>query len=320
MTGALHPIFALDITADGTARAAPDTGPAPGPGARWRWVHCDLGDAGLPGWAHAHLPAVAATALVQAETRPRCTPHGAGVILNLRGVNLNPGQDAADMVSLRLWVSDTLVVSVRMRRVFAIDTLRREAEAGDAPPDPGAFLCRLADLLTDRLEEVSLGLEDATDALEEAILGEDHERAADLAPTRRTAIRLHRYVGPQREALARLARIGAPLLQPDQQVLMSETANRVTRAVEELTGVTARLAALHDHLDAFHSARLGRNGYVLSVVAAIFLPLSFLTGLFGVNVAGMPGLAWPWAFAVLCVANLALGVALYAIFRALRWL
>ncbi len=100
---------------------------------------------------------------------------------------------------------------------------------------------------------------------------------------------------------------------------MREVANRTFRPVEELDATRDRLASLRSHVDSLHAARIGRQGFVLSVVAAIFLPLGFLTGLFGVNVAGMPGIDTPWAFAVLAVGSAAIGVALYPMFRLMRW-
>jgi zinc transporter len=56
------------------------------------------------------------------------------------------------------------------------------------------------------------------------------------------------------------------------------------------------------------------------VGAGIFLPVSFLTGLFGVNVGGMPGLNSPWAFAILCGAMVLLALVLVAIIRRMKWL
>jgi len=321
--GTLQPIAAFDVAASGgtTPIAEPWPGIAPAEGATWRWLHLDLADPGLEEWAEAHLPEMAATALLQTETRPRCTPLGDGTILNLRGVNLNPGQEVEDMVSLRLWATPALVVSVRIRRVYAVEDLRRAAMAGMAPETPGAFLAALADGLTDRLESVSLALEDDTDTLEETIMeGDALEPAIALAPLRRKAIRLRRFAGPQREALARLSEVADRLVAREDRLLIGESANRTTRVVEEIDSVTARLVALQDHVEARRSLSMGRNSYVLSVVAAIFLPLTFITGLFGVNVAGMPGIAWPWAFAALSIANIVIGIVLLLAFRRMKWL
>ncbi|SMX41878.1 zinc transporter ZntB [Actibacterium lipolyticum] len=322
MTRSLSPLAAFDINEDGRATAITEAWPdaKPGTGARWRWLHLELSDPNMATWVQEHLPPVAANALVQAETRPRCDAHDGGIILNLRGVNMNPGQETDDMVSLRLWVTDRLIVSSRLRKIFAVDEIRKEAVAGTAPASPDAFLQRLVEGLTDRLEAVSLSLEDATDALEDAILEEDDLQATALAPTRRKVIRIRRYVGPQREALHRLTQSDNILVGPHSRQLLAESANRATRIVEELDSVSARLTALQDHLYAEHSARMSRNGYVLSVVAAIFLPLGFLTGLFGMNVAGMPGTEWAHAFAVVSMIMALIGVGLFALFRVLKWL
>ncbi|ALG90182.1 MULTISPECIES: zinc transporter ZntB [Actibacterium] len=322
MAHVLSPLAAFDIAEDGRASPVAEDWPAAAPraGARWRWLHLDVTNPAMAGWAAEHLPEVGAAALSQPETRPRCDALGAGLILNLRGVNMNPGQESDDMVSLRMWVGEALIVSARVRKVFAVDALRQAALAGHAPPTPDAFLLRLTEGLTDRIEAVSLALEDATDTLEEEIFDHDRFDADALAPTRRKVIRLRRYIGPQREALNRLAQSPLPLIGPEMRPMLAETANRATRAVEELDAVSARLAALQEHVNAELSARMGRNGYVLSVVAAIFLPLGFFTGLFGVNLAGIPGTAAPHAFAVLTVMLSALGLGLFALFRWRKWL
>jgi zinc transporter len=77
--------------------------------------------------------------------------------------------------------------------------------------------------------------------------------------------------------------------------------------------------SLRAHVDSIHAARIGRNGYVLSVVAAIFLPLGFLTGLFGVNLGGIPGSSSPTGFFLLSVALVLIGIALWAVLRWRRW-
>ena len=68
------------------------------------------------------------------------------------------------------------------------------------------------------------------------------------------------------------------------------------------------------------SEQLNKNMYVLSVIAGIFLPLGFVTGLLGVNVDGIPGDKTPWAFAVLCVLMVALGVFEVWLFRRFKWI
>ncbi|MEQ3626891.1 MAG: zinc transporter ZntB [Celeribacter sp.] len=316
-------ICAFDVTPSGEARAvAPgDITPVPGPGAIYRWLHFDLREPGLEAWLRSFLHPIPVRAMLDPETRPRCEPLDEGLMLNLRGVNLNEGEDFDDMISLRLWVAPGLIVSGRFRKIFAVDAMRQRMETGDAPASTGSYLARLLAELTMRTETFTVKLEDDTDDLEEDILddGMGEEGQENLGPMRRSAIKLRRHLGPQRDALTRLLGQEGLFSKSDRNDLR-ETLNRLTRMVEELETSRDRLAAMQDHLDVQQQARMGRNGYVLSVVAAIFLPLGFFTGLFGVNVAGMPGTDWPWAFATLSLAMTVLALLLFIVFRWRDWL
>lgn len=308
----LSPVCAFDITPQG-ATPVTDPWPAMRGAAGFRWLHLDLTASHTRDWIQENVPEIAAAALVQAETRPRFEVEETGIILNLRGVNMNPGQDADDMVSLRIWVTDGTVISARIRKIFAIDDLRAQIEAGQPPRSQGGLLVRVAKGLVDRIETVSLALEARVDALEDAVA------PADVAPLRRSVIKLRRYVGPQREALEDFAAAESGVLDAIQTARMREVANRAARIVEELDAARDRLVAVQDHMDAKAQARLTHNNYLLAIVAAIFLPLGFVTGLFGVNVGGIPGADAPWAFALLCLGLLALGAGLALALKIWRW-
>ena len=322
---ALARIAAFDIRADGTAAPVtePWPAPAPAPGFAWRWLHCDRTDAGFIRWAAAHLPPPARAALIEAQTRPRCEPHGEGLILTLRGINRNDGAEEEDMVALRLWVAPGLVVSARLRPTHAHRDLLAGMEGGRAPVSPGLWLIGLCDQLMRGIEAVTAARDDAVDALEEMLLDErpDGDGAGLTGITRlaRSVIRLRRHVAPQREALAALAAAGTPALSPDERAGLREIVNRATRAVEELDALRGRLASLRGHVDSRQAARIGRNGFVLSVVAAVFLPLGLLTGLMGVNLQGIPGQAHPVGFWYFTGGLVLLGAGLWLVFRWLRW-
>lgn len=311
-------VCGFDIWADGAAIAVADDAPRPATGAAWRWLHFEV--AGLEEWSNAHLPPLAAATLCQPETRPRCEAFPEGVAINLRGVNLNDGHRAEDMVSLRIWVTDELVVTARLRKVMALDAIRHACDTGKGPETPGKFLDLTARGLVDRAEQVAADLEEATSTLEENSLETQGITADDIVRHRLAVIMLRRFASPQRDALNNLTTLTGPLLSKSVRLRIRESANRATRLAETLDTLHDRLAVLQDHVDARANHGMGRNSYVLSVVAAIFLPLGFATGLFGVNVAGMPGGETPAAFWVLTLAMAGLGVALLAFFRWMRWL
>ncbi|QFT98338.1 Zinc transport protein ZntB [Roseovarius sp. THAF8] len=310
------PVCAFDIAPDGTARPASENGPDEG----YAWWHFDLAESDLPEWLEAHVPAIPATALLAAETRPRCDRYGDGLMLNLRGVNLNADGPADQMVAVRMWVTERLVVTVRKRRVFAIDAIREDMAAGTAPASPIAFVHDLAQRLMTRVQDTVFDLSRRVDDMEDSVEDDDEDPPEDLAEEQRMAIRLRRYLAPQRDALIALVGTDSELVTSDARARLRELGNLAKLAVEELESMIGRMEAVQDHHATQADQRQNRNGYILSIVAAVFLPLGFITGLFGVNVAGMPGVDTPWAFAALCIGLVVLTVAAIWILRKLKWI
>ena len=101
---------------------------------------------------------------------------------------------------------------------------------------------------------------------------------------------------------------------------MREAADRLTRSVEDLDSARDRAAVTQDEIANRLSELLNKRLYTLSIIAAIFLPLGFLTGLMGVNVGGIPGEGFRWAFLILCVIMAGIGGVQLWVFRKAGWL
>ena len=303
------------ISAAGLARMKPSGGTL--------WLHLDRTASDARDWlnrAGGFDPAVV-EALLASETRPRCVGVGDGLLLALRGVNLNPDSDPEDMVALRIWVNRRGMVSVRGRHLMAVDDLRARIEAGDGPRDSGSMIAMLARRLMRRMEPVIAGLNGRVDALEDITPDADRRKAkAELADVRTEAILLHRYLAPQREALRTAQFAEVDWLSPAHRLELSECVDMTERYVEDLEALRERATVVHDELVALDSERMSRTMYLLSIVAAIFLPLGFITGLLGVNVGGIPGVGNPWGFAIVSAGVFAIAIAEYVIFRHLKWL
>lgn len=312
------PICVFDIFADGTTSVPTETN-LTGPGV-YRWWHFDLTDEMLEPWVREHLHEIPAGSLIQKQTRPRCDRFDGGLILNLRGINMNAGQDADEMVSVRMFVETGLLITVRRKKVFAIDAIRQLAEAQTAPPSPAKFLEDLVRRLTLRVQEHVASIDEQAEFFEIDLEDKETPMPHELPEIRRSVIRLRRYLDPQRAALSKLAALDIPLIPQASQLELHEQANSALIAVEELDELRERLVSVQEEHDANVAQRQARHGYVLSVAAAIFLPLGFLTGLFGVNVGGMPGTGHPWAFAALCLSMTALAVLMFALLRWVRWI
>jgi zinc transporter len=273
------------------------------PGDGLLWVHLNFTAPEAQRWIkeESQLVEVVGEALLADESRPRVTTFDDGLLVALRGINLNPGADPEDMVSLRIWADKSRIVTTRRRKLLSVTDLCSTIETGKGPKTSGEFLEELADRLMSRMAGVIDALEDAVAELEEAVLTEEsYELRPKIASIRRDAIHLRRYMAPQREAISRLQTEKASWLAEEDKVRFRENYDRLTRYLEDLDAARERAAVTQEELMSRLSEQMDKRMYVLSIVAAIFLPLGFLTGLLGINVGGIPGAEYKAAFAVFC--------------------
>lgn len=309
----------IDETGQGHATTP---GIAPAQGGVLCWTRVALSQEGAGDWLHqSGLDPLVVSALTAQDTRPRCTVHGDGALLNLRGVNLNPGDEVEDMVSVRLWITGDAVVSAQLRRLMAVGDVWDSAMRGQGPVRTGDLVARLALRLADRAEPVIAGLNERIDDIEDQVdQGPWAVSRSDLADVRRMAIKLRRHIAPQRDALSTFEIEDLPWITHADRSRLREAVERVTRLSEELDAIRDRAQVVQDQIMEHRSEVMNHQMLILSVVAAIFLPLGLLTGLLGINVGGMPGENDPRAFWIVTAGIVAVGLALYWIFRALGWL
>lgn len=273
------------------------------------WVHLGLNEVETSKWFdEIGLDPLIADALLDERTRPRLLSVAGGIVVILRGVNLNPGADPEDMVSIRAWIEPNRIVTVRLRRLAAVTDLREQIERGNGPTSAPDFLVQLAGKMTDRAGPIVAALEDSVDSLEERTIdGYSAELRHELGERRREAIVLRRYLSPQREALSKLAQEPSGWLDEQQRLALREVGNEVQRYVEALDAARDRAAVVHEEVGHLIAEQTNRTIYLLSLVTAVFLPLSFITGLLGINVDGIPGANQPYAFAVVAALLVGLG-------------
>lgn len=268
------------------------------------WLHLSTDHPDTPAWIDRNLsyldPAIRA-ALTEPETRPRSLRLGSGFLVILRGINYNEGADPEDMVSLRMYIDPYRIVSLSRQPLRSVDTLVERIVAGAGPDRAGLFLADLVELLTDRIEMQVADLDRRADLLEADVIGAPRdELGSEIADQRLELTDLKRFLGPQRDAVGGILRVSdADWLTPGDMARLTEQHDQLIRVVEALEAMRETLTTFRGEIDRARDERLNRNLYVLSVISAVFLPLGFLTGLMGINLAGMPGAEWPpafWAF------------------------
>jgi zinc transporter len=164
-------------------------------------------------------------------------------------------------------------------------------------------------------------LNEQVDDLEEKVDGMDTDKGyGSVAEIRREAILLRRYLAPQRDALNTLSLQDLKWITQHDQLRIREAADQATRITEELEAIRERCVIVSEGLINRRAEEMNRNMMILSVVAAIFLPLGLVSGMMGINVGGMPWLEDGNGFWYVCAIVAAIGFVQLLVFRALKWL
>lgn len=266
--------------------------------APFSWIHADgwREDARAVASRCDHMPEAALSALLAQETRPRCTLMGHGALVNLRGLGAAEDDVGDPLVSIRLWAEEARVISVSYRPLAAMEEVTAQMLAGRIR-DPGDLIAAFAQQITEALDPEVAELGDGLDEIESALT--EHgpaEARRRVSGIRATAISYRRFIAPQRQALERLSMADAAWLEPDDRLHLQEAADRCARMAEELEAVRERSALAHEELTDLRAEQMNVQALIISIVALVFLPLTFLTGLLGMNVEGIPFAHEPWAF------------------------
>ena len=287
------------------------------------WLHFDYEQPQAGVWLsqESGLNDIAVRGLLSEETRPRAISRGDNLLLTLRGVNLNPGAQPDDMVSVRIWTDGHRVISTRRRTLQSTEDMLQDLAEGHGPKSPVELLVYWIDRLVERMGGTVDNFEERVAEAEQQVLSGDIEKLRfDIAQLRKQAIIIRRYLAPQREALSRLYTEQIGWIEEMDRLRLREINDRLIRHIEDIDAVRERAAMTKEELLTQVSEEMNRRSYVFTVVATIFLPLGFFTGLMGINVGGMPGVDEETAFWIVVALCLALTVGLGVLFRMNRWL
>ncbi|MEZ5560849.1 MAG: zinc transporter ZntB [Pseudomonadales bacterium] len=286
-----------------------------------QWLHIDYSFADAEDWLAARgLPDHVIESLVRSDTRPRALAEPGGLLVILRGVNTNPGAVPEDMVSIRIWIEPARIITVRQRRLLSVTDIRERLEQGRGPASAEELLTALIERLADRIADVVEDIEDRVSGYEAEAEGRfGPELRPQLSLTRRQAAGIRRYLAPQREALENLQRYAKDRLADTAVFSIREQSDRITRYVEDLDLARERSLVVQEELMNRIAQEQNERMYVLSIVAAIFLPITFITGIFGMNVAGVPGVEYGPAFWLVAVSMLVISGIIIGLLRLKRW-
>ncbi|PTN04346.1 zinc transporter ZntB [Mangrovibacterium marinum] len=264
-----------------------------------------------------------AAALLKEDSRPRVAVSADELLLVVRGVNLIKGEKPENMISVRIMATKNMIITCQKKRLNSIQSIVDDLEQGNAPKSTGDFIVRLNERLVFNMSDVMEDIEESAISMEELVMdeeGNDDESKSELYNLRRQIIQLKRFLIPQRDALNKLQIEKTNWMTSKQQLRLREVSDYLMRYLEMLDAARELASVSQETLINRSNEQINSRMYLLSIIAALFLPLSFFTGLLGVNLSGIPHAENPNAFlAFILILVIIVGFQFW-FFRKNKWL
>ncbi len=264
------------------------------------WIHLDYQNPKNRSWIQKlSLNAAIIENLLDEDTNPRLSVYQNGIMMVVRCVNSNPAADIDDMIAVHIWLEKERLITLSHRMASPIQAVFNDLRKKHAPKTPVDCFISMAKYMTEDIATAVSQIEEAADALEEDIIvstADDKELRLKLSEIRHSTVGLRRYVAPERNAFQALRTANTPLFSENHQIQLREMTLDLTKSVEDLDSAREHSTFTQEELDSKTNLSISRTMYIMSIIMMIFTPLTFLTGLLGANIGGIPFSANPYGF------------------------
>lgn len=271
-------------------------------------------------WLKRQLGDFNADLITVPSTRSRCTVFEDKALVVLRVAR--PGADPEDVGRqlLSLWIEKGRVIIASELNIVELLGIAAWQQTHHAPVSPADLVARLALRAADRIEPLIERMGDSLDGIEESLIANNHGSRNKLAQLRRTLINMRRLIWPQRDALTTLEIEDLSFFTARDRVRLREAAARTARLGDEMQTLSERAVLVHEQVLDTRAEQMNRTMLLLAAATVVLMPLTVISGVLGMNVAGIPFHDSPYAFWVVSGFLGVLGVAIYLFMRKQKWM
>jgi zinc transporter len=290
---------AREVNADGIVQALAQTDQV-------TWLHFNLSDARARRWLldAAFVPAALREVLQEHDDDRRVESTDGGLLLVVSDFTYEDESDPSEVATLWCHAGRNVLLTARLHALKSADELRLRMRGGLSAASGFELAAQLLEIRTARIKQLASDMTRQLDDIEDEILaGNIKQQREQLGRARRLCARLRRQFAPERADLGRLLHRSAhPLPESDRGALESAVEG-LAFAIEEIAEIYERAKLLQEELASRLAENTGRNLYVLSILTAVLLPMTLITGVYGMNVAHLPGAGHFWLVLLLILAS-----------------
>jgi zinc transporter len=312
-------VWAFRIHADGSPETLPVDAPVSSTHDGLLWLHFNLADGQALHWlakADLEIPAQARQLMLSKDNYQQL--HGAddsvyGVISDLMR---DIAETSDETGYLRFAMTERILISGRHHALCAVDVTRRALEAGRRIESAAALLETIVENVADAMDRIADRVGHALDEIEEQILSSDKvDLRQELGRHRRTCVRLHRQLSGLRVVFHRFEQKSLEQLKPALRLRAGKLAQRLDGLDHTIVEMRERSRLLQEELHLKIEEQGNDNIRVLSVLTAVLLPPTLITGIFGMNTKGLPFTELDSAFLIASLLMITSSIGAYLIMK-----
>lgn len=272
------------------------------------------------------IPALVLEDILNPSCRPRIEEFIGGIFVLLRLLTDDAEHQQVDLQQVAfVLLENNLLLSFSEVPAAAFEPVRQRVRTGGGGRIRKAggdyLLWALFDVVVDHYLRVTDAMDEALSSVDEQLqAGPELVSAADISRLKSEVTALFRHIRPCREIASVLNRAVSPLIATTTGPYLRDLNDHAIQVVEAAEDLRETAAALRDFYHTAMSNRMNEVMKVLTCFSTIFLPLTFLAGIYGMNFEYMPELKWQGSYGVLWVVFVLIALGMFWLFRKKRWL
>ncbi|KFA59223.1 Magnesium and cobalt transport protein CorA [Gilliamella apicola] len=277
------------------------------------WIHLNFANPDTIKWINETnlIPELVKNELIKPNQISKEIRFDTGILVVLKGVNFIPNELPDPIVTFRFYITDNLVISARHQQIDAISQLKNNLEKGIGPVDVADWLIQVSELISDQVNLSFNSVHNKIIKLEDLVLNQRIFSYKEIGRVRKQLIVLRRLLSPQRDIFVKISTERISWIDDNDRQRLHDISNQQNHYISDIDSCLLRLASIMEQINSFLAESTNKRIYLMSLFTIIFTPITFLTSLLGVNLAGIPFSEQGWSFvglmgllAVICIVSI----------------
>jgi len=262
--------------------------------------------------------------IVNTEQRPKMEDFGDFIFVVLKMIYHDENEDGIKIEQVSLILGENFVISFQEREGDIFNHVRERIRKGKGrirkmKEDYLAY--SLLDAVVDNYFFILEKTGEQIEELEEKVVSEPKpETLQEIHKLKRSMIFLRRSVWPLREVISTLERGESSLIRETCRIYLRDVYDHTIQVIDSVETFRDMLSGMHDTFLSSISNRMNEIMKVLTIIATIFIPLTFIAGIYGMNFKFMPELEWRWSYFAVWVVIVVVAAVMMIFFKRKRWL